>query len=98
MSVVNINLEECSSDQLALLAGVAPDAVKAELARREAYPDLASGLSDLAQAALNLEAVLLSVKKTAATKAVLDTNILKIVRRLLTRARIEGHDIKEPSI
>ncbi|WP_152613155.1 hypothetical protein [Inquilinus limosus] len=87
-----------SQDQLALLVVVAPEAVKAELARREAYPDLGTGLSDLAQAALNLEGVLLSVKKTAATRAVLDTNILKIIRRLLTRARIEGHDIKEPSL
>lgn len=98
MTSVNIDLSTCSDEQLMMLQQVCPDDVKAERERRNAYATLEDGLNDLVQAGFELEQFLESVKNTAATRAVKDTNVVQIIQRLVARARIENYRIKKPEL
>lgn len=97
-SAIQIDVTTLSEEQLTALALICPDTAAAERERRSAFPTLADGLGALAQAALNLEQALEGHRQTAATKAVKDTEILSIIRRLLARARIDGVEVPRPTL
>ena len=96
--MLQIDLSKLNEEQLVALSMIDPAAVMEEKERRNAFHSMGDGLTALAQAALDLEAVVESMKQTAATRAVKDTGILTIVRSLLARARIEGIAYDKPEI
>ncbi|MDR3436455.1 hypothetical protein [Telmatospirillum sp.] len=94
-----VDLTALTDEQLAAFNLIDAAAVSAERVRRAAYPDISSFLTDLAQAALNLDVTINSfTRKTAATRAVEDTNIIGIIQRGLATARLAEVAFTEPTL
>lgn len=80
---VNIDFPNLDDSQLTALAMVCPEEVQAEYRRRNAYPDLGAGFTELEKAVFDLRSVIDSVKQTAATRAVKESGIITVAEKLL---------------
>ncbi|WP_419902146.1 hypothetical protein [Kiloniella sp.] len=90
---MNIDVTQLSEDQLEALSQIDPEVASNERTRRMAYETLGDGFTQLKQASLQLEAETASLRKTKAGKALQDSAILDIVKRLLVTAEINDIEI-----
>lgn len=90
---MDIQLDKLSDEQLDALFAVNPEAIMNEKNRRDAYFTMEAALADLSQAYVELTAVIDNSKVTKATKAVKDTKILDVTRKLINTARNHGFQV-----
>ena len=96
--MVQVNIATLTEEQLTAFAFIAPEAAREERTRRFAYGTQRQFLTELAQAALDLEAALAGHRQTAAARAVKDSGVLLVVQRGLAHARATGLEFTEPEL
>jgi hypothetical protein len=99
--MLEINLADLDTDALHALALTVPGtyaAISQELGRRNAYPELDTGFTELALAVAKFENFLATTKHTKSVKSIVATGLLTVSKRLLATARNEDFNVREPNL
>jgi hypothetical protein len=95
---IELDLTTLKDEQLVALkaAGINVDAVGQELERRLSYGDPSEGLTELAQAGLDLEQYLDTHRGTPAVKEIRKLGVHMAIHRLIITMRQEGYESVPP--
>jgi hypothetical protein len=93
---ITLDPTQLTDAQLEALSLLDPEAADGEKKRRSAYGSITEFFSDLAQAGLDIEAVIETHRTTKAVQAVKGTKMLNIIRRGLAYADHNGIAYEQP--